>query len=95
MKRSVTLHGDYLRFGINSVRAPSRLPKAPAATGDTSVSDAEPWLARLLNRFGSPNWVSTTHVCNWHKDTGRSYTGVLPTWLVARCKAIELPVSDS
>ena len=42
--------------------------------GGTSVSDAERWLARFLNGFGSPNWVSTTHVCNWHKDTGFSYT---------------------
>jgi len=40
----------------------------------TSVGDAERWLARFLNCFGSPNWVSTTHVCNWHKDTGFSYT---------------------
>lgn len=47
----------------------------------TSVDDAERWLARFLNSFGSPNWSSTTHVCNWHRDTGFSYTfGVnLPT----------------
>ncbi len=47
---------------------------AKGTGGGTSVSDAERWLARLLNRFGSPNWVSTTHVCNWHKDTGFTYT---------------------
>ena len=40
----------------------------------TSVDDSERWLGRLLYLFGSPNWVSTTHVCNWHKDTGFSYT---------------------
>jgi anaerobic selenocysteine-containing dehydrogenase len=40
----------------------------------TSVDDVERWLGRFLNLFGSPNWVSTTHVCNWHKDTGFSYT---------------------
>ena len=40
----------------------------------TSVDDVERWLGRLLYLFGSPNWVSTTHVCNWHKDTGFSYT---------------------
>jgi len=47
----------------------------------TSVEAAERWLARFLNAFGSPNWVSTTQVCNWHRDTGFSYTfGVnLPT----------------
>lgn len=47
----------------------------------TSVDDADRWLARFLNAFGSPNWTSTTHVCNWHRDTGFRYTfGVnLPT----------------
>jgi len=40
----------------------------------TSLDDAERWLGRLLYSFGSPNWVSTTHVCNWHRDTGFSYT---------------------
>ena len=34
----------------------------------------ERWLSRFLNFLGSPNWVSTTHVCNWHKDTGFTYT---------------------
>jgi anaerobic selenocysteine-containing dehydrogenase len=40
----------------------------------TSVDDVERWLGRFLYLFGSPNWVSTTHVCNWHKDTAFSYT---------------------
>ena len=40
----------------------------------TSVDDVERWLGRFLYSYGSPNWVSTTHVCNWHKDTGFSYT---------------------
>jgi anaerobic selenocysteine-containing dehydrogenase len=40
----------------------------------TSVDDVERWLGRFLSLYGSPNWVSTTHVCNWHKDTGFSYT---------------------
>ncbi|MGH7928286.1 MAG: molybdopterin-dependent oxidoreductase, partial [Candidatus Binatia bacterium] len=40
----------------------------------TSVDDVERWLGRFLAIYGSPNWVSTTHVCNWHRDTGFSYT---------------------
>ncbi|MBI1994775.1 MAG: molybdopterin-dependent oxidoreductase, partial [Deltaproteobacteria bacterium] len=47
---------------------------AKGTRSGTSVDDAERWLGRFLNCFGSPNWVSTTHVCNWHKDTGFSYT---------------------
>ncbi|HWO43410.1 MAG TPA: molybdopterin-dependent oxidoreductase, partial [Candidatus Eisenbacteria bacterium] len=50
------------------------LALAKGTKSGTSVDDAERWLGRLLYLFGSPNWVSTTHVCNWHKDTGFSYT---------------------
>ena len=65
---------------------------AKGTGGGTSVSDAERWLSRFLNRFGSPNWVSTTHVCNWHKDTGFTYTfGVeIPTPDVAHSNAFLL-----
>ena len=47
---------------------------AKGTKSGTSVDDAERWLGRLLYLIGSPNWVSTTHVCNWHRDTGFSYT---------------------
>ncbi|HXG50555.1 MAG TPA: molybdopterin-dependent oxidoreductase [candidate division Zixibacteria bacterium] len=47
---------------------------AKGTRSGTSVDDAERWLGRFLYLFGSPNWVSTTHVCNWHKDTGFAYT---------------------
>ena len=56
------------RYGARAVAL------AKGTGGGTSVSDAERWLSRLLSSYGSPNWVSTTHVCNWHKDTGFSYT---------------------
>ena len=74
------------RFGARAVAL------AKGTRGGTSVSDAERWLARFLNSFGSPNWVSTTHVCNWHKDTGFSYTfGVeIPTPDVAKSNAFLL-----
>src|SRR5215467_9057703 len=47
---------------------------AKGTKSGTSVDDVERWLGRFLYLFGSPNWVSTTHVCNWHRDTGFSYT---------------------
>jgi anaerobic selenocysteine-containing dehydrogenase len=74
------------RYGARAVALAKGTP------GGTSVSDAERWLARFLNRFGSPNWTSTTHVCNWHKDTGFTYTfGVeIPTPDVAHSNAFLL-----
>ncbi|HUK40438.1 MAG TPA: molybdopterin-dependent oxidoreductase, partial [Candidatus Acidoferrales bacterium] len=80
---------------LNFVRetyGPRALAIAKGTGGGTSVSDVERWLSRFINRFGSPNWVSTTHVCNWHKDTGFTYTfGVeLPTPDVAHSNAFLL-----
>ena len=68
---------DDIARHLNHVReqyGPRAVALAKGTGGGTSVSDAERWLARFLNSFGSPNWTSTTHVCNWHKDTGFSYT---------------------
>jgi anaerobic selenocysteine-containing dehydrogenase len=56
------------RYGAKSIAL------AKGTKSGTSVDDAERWLGRLLYLIGSPNWVSTTHVCNWHRDTGFSYT---------------------
>ncbi|HEY7164453.1 MAG TPA: molybdopterin-dependent oxidoreductase [Candidatus Binatia bacterium] len=59
---------------IRKAYGPRAVALAKGTPGGTSVSDGERWLSRFLNVFGSPNWVSTTHVCNWHKDTGFTYT---------------------
>jgi anaerobic selenocysteine-containing dehydrogenase len=56
------------RYGAKSIAL------AKGTGSGTSVDDAERWLHRLLYALGSPNWVSTTHVCNWHRDTGFAYT---------------------
>ena len=86
---------DDIAQRLNAVRqqfGPQAVALAKGTGGGTSVSDAERWLGRFINTFGSPNWVSTTHVCNWHKDTGFSYTfGVeIPTPDVAHSGAFLL-----
>jgi anaerobic selenocysteine-containing dehydrogenase len=68
---------DDIASRINAIRESDgsrAVALAKGTTGGTSISDSERWLSRFLNLLGSPNWVSTTHVCNWHKDTGFSYT---------------------
>lgn len=79
-------------ISIRETYGPRAVALAKGTGGGTSVSDAERWLSRFINRFGSPNWVSTTHVCNWHKDTGFTYTfGVeLPTPDLAHSNAFLL-----
>jgi anaerobic selenocysteine-containing dehydrogenase len=68
------------------------LALAKGTRSGTSVDDVERWLGRFLYGFGSPNWVSTTHVCNWHRDTGFSYTfgTILPRPDFAHSKAFLL-----
>ena len=56
------------RYGAQSIAL------AKGTGSGTSIDDAERWLGRFLYGLGSPNWVSTTHVCNWHRDTGFSFT---------------------
>ncbi|HEY7166013.1 MAG TPA: molybdopterin-dependent oxidoreductase [Candidatus Binatia bacterium] len=74
------------RYGAQSIAL------AKGTKSGTSVDDVERWLGRLLYLLGSPNWVSTTHVCNWHKDTGFSYTfgSNLPTPDLAHSKTFLL-----
>ena len=71
---------------------PQTIALAKGTTSGTSIDDSSRWLARFLNAWGSPNWVSTTHVCNWHRDTGFSYTfgNNLPTPDLARSKTFLL-----
>jgi anaerobic selenocysteine-containing dehydrogenase len=40
----------------------------------SALSDAILWIERLINAFGSPNWVYATELCNWHKDHARCFT---------------------
>ena len=51
---------------------------ARGTASGTSTDDVNGWSSRLLNLIGSPNTVSTTHVCNWHRDTVFSYTFGVP-----------------
>jgi anaerobic selenocysteine-containing dehydrogenase len=65
------------RFGARAIAL------AKGTASGTSVDDAQRWLNRFMNAFGSPNSISTIHVCNWHKDTGLHYTF-----------GVELPLPD-
>jgi anaerobic selenocysteine-containing dehydrogenase len=40
----------------------------------TSISDALPFLDRLMNAFGSPTNCYGTEICNWHKDEAFKFT---------------------
>lgn len=43
-------------------------------TAATAISDGNEWIERLIRLSGSPNWVSTTEICNWHRDSTNCLT---------------------
>src|ERR1041384_8209224 len=70
------------RFGAKAIAL------AKGTKSGTSVDDAERWLGRLLYSIGSPNWVSTTHVCNWHKDRSEEHTSELQSLAYLVCRLL-------
>jgi anaerobic selenocysteine-containing dehydrogenase len=42
----------------------------PAAT---AISDALPWIYRLINSFGSPNTCNANELCAWHREFAGSF----------------------
>ncbi|MFC2013624.1 molybdopterin-dependent oxidoreductase [Chloroflexota bacterium] len=45
-----------------------------AGPGGSQMGELWPWMHRLADAFGTPNFVGTTHICNWHKDNASAYT---------------------
>ena len=45
----------------------------------SAASDFEPWVLRLANAFGSPNVLTTTHICTWNAIWGSKHTFGTPT----------------
>ena len=60
-----------------------------ATTAGTSAADFFPWVQRLANAFGSPNFLYANHICGWHRGGSAQYTyGVSmpqPDYEQARC----------
>src|SRR5271165_3052521 len=45
-----------------------------ATPAGSAASDFEPWVLRLANAFGSPNVLTTTHICTWNAIWGSKHT---------------------
>jgi len=63
-----TIAGKLL--AVREEAGPQAVAFAKGTGGGTGLTDAEAWLSRLTNLFGTPNTVSTTHLCQWPRDTG-------------------------
>ena len=40
----------------------------------SSMWELTPFIRRLANVYGTPNHMTTTHICNWHRDQGSALT---------------------
>ena len=45
-----------------------------ATTAGSAAIDFDGWLQRLANAFGSPNLLTSNHICTWNRRAGRKYT---------------------
>ena len=63
-----------------------------ATTAGSAAIDYDGWLQRLANAFGSPNLLTSNHICTWNRRIGSKYTyGVgmpLPDFDNSRCTLI-------
>ena len=50
-----------------------------ATPAGSAACDFDGWVARLANAFGSPNVMTTTHICTWNRIWGSKHTYGVPT----------------
>ena len=66
------------RYGPEAVACSQSSPST------TSLSDATPWINRLMNAFGSPNVVTSLDICGWGRSFSTRFTygvgsvGIMP-----------------
>jgi hypothetical protein len=55
---------------IATESGPEAVAFAVTTSSGTAISDAQPWIDRLINAFGSPNNCNAWEICAWHRQTG-------------------------
>ena len=59
---------------IKRESGPEALAFGRGTGSGTGLRPMEPWFLRLVNLFGSPNYMTNTHLCNWARDGASHYT---------------------
>ena len=80
---------------LNDIRdnyGPETVVFSRATTAGSAAIDYDGWLQRLANAFGSPNFLTSNHICTWNRRVGSKYTygtGMpLPDFDNTRCMLI-------
>jgi len=72
-EEALTVVAGTLR-SLAEANGPETVAFAVTSPSGTAISDAAPWIDRLMNAFGSPNNCYGTELCNWHKDHAGRFT---------------------
>jgi len=64
---------------IKARYGPEAVVFSRATPAGSAIADVQGWIQRLANAFGSPNYMTTTHICNWHSLWGAKHTYGVPT----------------
>src|SRR5215468_7608542 len=59
---------------IAAESGPEAVAFAVTTPSGTAISDAAPWIDRLITAFGSPNNCNATELCAWHRNYARAFT---------------------
>lgn len=61
-------------LSIKEESGPEAVAFGVTSPSSSSISDAHEWIWRFIRKFGSPNTVNATELCNWHKDFAHVFT---------------------
>ena len=74
---------------ITAESGPEAVAFGVTTSSGTALSDAQPWVDRLINAFGSPNNCNSWEICAWHRQFARAFTtgtGIgMPDYAQAGC----------
>jgi anaerobic selenocysteine-containing dehydrogenase len=74
---------------ITAESGPEAVAFGVTTSSGTALSDAQPWVDRLINAFGSPNNCNSMEICAWHRQFARAFTtgtGIgMPDYAQAGC----------
>ncbi len=59
---------------IAAESGPEAVAFGVTTSSGTALSDAQPWVDRLINAFGSPNNCNSMEICSWHRQFARAFT---------------------
>jgi anaerobic selenocysteine-containing dehydrogenase len=68
---------DLIASKLSQIReesGPEAVVVGRGTASGTGLGPTQPWVARLCEAFGSPNYMTNTNLCNWARDGAAYYT---------------------